>query len=243
MSSPALVRRTKLYEQVVSRVVDDVLSGNFPPGSLLPGEDALRERYGVGRLAIREALLTLERLGVTCHNPGIGIQVIVPSPSQIVDTLDLGVLHYLSHTKGSHTQLREVRRAVEVDIARLAATRATDFAIASMRSALDLGARTIDDRENYLKADRAFHAAVGVAAANPIFAAFQSAVRRWIESYPSIRVHVPGSDQRSHEDHQRIFDAIVARDAEQAALAMGEHLAVDYSLEGKLRRIKDLPDA
>lgn len=238
MSVPAPIKRNKIYEQVVARMVDDILSGRHPPGSFLPAEDELRQRYGVGRLAVREALLALERLGITSFTPGIGIQVIVPTPHQIVDTLDLGVLHYLSHTEGSHTNLREVRRALETDIARLAAQRATDIDFANMRKTLDEGAATVDDRARYLKADRDFHVAVATASHNPIFAALQGAVRRWIESYPSTRVHVPGSDRKSHTDHLRIFEAIKARDVAAAEAAMADHLTVDYSLEGKLTRIK-----
>jgi DNA-binding FadR family transcriptional regulator len=232
------VRRSKLYEQVVSRVVDAILAGEHPPGSLLPSEDELRQRYGVGRLAVREALLALERLGITAFVPGIGIQVVVPTPAQLMDGLDPGVLHYLAHSEGGHTQLREVRRAIEVDIVRLATGRASSEDVTAIEATLRQGERCIDDRARYLEADRAFHLAIGVAAGNPVFAALQAAIRRWIEGYPATRVHVPGSDARSHEDHLGIFRAIKAGNAQEAAARMATHLAVDYSFEGKLRRIR-----
>jgi len=232
------VRRSKLYEQVVSRVVDAILAGQHPPGSLLPSEDELRQRYRVGRLAVREALLALERLGITAFVPGIGIQVVVPTPAQLMDGLDPGVLHYLAHSEGGHTHLREVRRAIEVDIVRLATGRATGEHVAAIEATLRQGERCIDDRARYLEADRAFHLAIGAAAGNPVFAALQTAVRRWIEGYPATRVHVPGSDARSHEDHLGIFKAMKAGNAQEAAARMATHLAVDYSFEGKLRRIR-----
>ena len=235
------IKRSKLYEQVVSRIVDAILTGEHPPGSLLPSEDVLRQRYGVGRLAVREALLALERLGITSFVPGVGIQVVVPTPQELVDKLDLGVLHYLAHAEGSHTHLREVRRALEVDIVRLACERATDEDIRRIDAALQAEKAAIDDRPRYLGADREFHHAVAAASHNPLFAALQAAVRRWIEAYPSTKVHVPGSDARSHADHQRVFKAIRSRDADAAAKAMGDHLVVDYSLTGKLKRIKGKP--
>jgi DNA-binding FadR family transcriptional regulator len=232
------VKRSKLYEQVVSQVVDAILAGEHPPGSLLPSEDELRQRYRVGRLAVREALLALERLGITAFVPGIGIQVVVPTPAQLMDGLDPGVLHYLAHSEGGHTHLREVRRAIEVDIVRLATERATGEHVEAIEATLRQGERCIDDRARYLEADRAFHLAIGAAAGNPVFAALQAAVRRWIEGYPATRVHVPGSDARSHEDHLGIFKAIKAGKAQEAAARMATHLAVDYSFEGKLRRIR-----
>jgi len=235
------IRRSKLYEQVVSRIVDAILTGEHPPGSLLPSEDELRRRYGVGRLAVREALLALERLGITSFVPGIGIQVVVPTPQELVDKLDLGVLHYLAHAEGSHTHLREVRRALEVDIVRLACERATDADLERIAAALAAEKDVIDDRARYLKADREFHHAIAAASHNPLFAALQAAVRRWIESYPSTKVHVPGSDARSHADHQRIHRALRSRDPDATAQAMADHLVVDYSLTGKLKRIKDKP--
>jgi GntR family transcriptional regulator, sialic acid-inducible nan operon repressor len=233
------IRRNKLYEQVVARIVDSIIAGEHPPGSLLPSEDELRAKFGVGRLAVREALLALERLGITSFVPGIGIQVVVPTPSQIVDKLDLGVLHYLSHTEGSHAQLREVRRSLEASLAGLAAERATEVDLARIDRALAQEQACIDDRTRYLAANREFHHAVAAAAHNLIFAALQTAVRRWIEAYPSTQVHVPGSDARSHGDHRKVAEAIVARDPAAAQQAMTEHLKVDYSLTGKLRRLRD----
>ncbi len=235
------IKRSKLYEQVVSRIVDAILTGEHPPGSLLHSEDELRQQYGVGRLAIREALLALERLGITSFVPGVGIQVVVPTPQELVDKLDLGVLHYLAHAEGSHDHLREVRRALEVDIVRLATERATPDDIKRIERALQAETTAIDDRPQYLKADREFHHAIAAASHNPLFAALQSAIRRWIEAYPSTKVHVPGSDERSHADHQRVFKALKSKDADAAARAMGEHLVVDYSLAGKLKRIKGKP--
>lgn len=232
------IRRNKLYEQVVARIVDSIIAGEHPPGSLLPSEDELRVKFGVGRLAVREALLALERLGITHFVPGIGIQVVVPTPNQIVDKLDLGVLHYLTHTEGSHAQLREVRRTLETSLAALAAERATEVDLARIDRALAEGDASIDDRTRYLAADREFHHAVAAAAHNPIFAALQAAVRRWIEAYPSTQVHVPGSDARSHADHRRVALAIRARDPGGASQAMSEHLTVDYSLTGKLKRLR-----
>lgn len=232
------IRRNKLYEQVVARIVDSIIAGEHPPGTLLPSEDELRVKFGVGRLAVREALLALERLGITNFVPGIGIQVVVPTPNQIVDKLDLGVLHYLTHTDGSHEQLREVRRSLEASLAALAAERATEVDLARIERALAQEEACIDDRTRYLAADREFHHAVAAASHNLIFAALQEAVRRWIEAYPSTQVHVPGSDSRSHADHRKVYDAIKAKDKAGAERAMVEHLTVDYSLTGKLRRLR-----
>lgn len=232
------IRRNKLYEQVVARIVDSIIAGEHPPGSLLPSEDELRVKFGVGRLAVREALLALERLGITSFVPGIGIQVVVPTPNQIVDKLDLGVLHYLMHTDGSHAQLREVRCSLEASLSALAAERADDADLARIEQALVQEQACIDDRLRYLAADREFHHAVAAAAHNPLFAALQAAVRRWIETYPSTQVHVPGSDARSHADHCKVAEAIVGHDAAAAQRAMTEHLKVDYSMGGKLRRLR-----
>jgi DNA-binding FadR family transcriptional regulator len=232
------IRHRKLYEQVMVRMVDTIISGECPPGSFLPTEDELKLKYGVGRLAVREALLALERLGITSFVPGRGIQVIVPTPRQLVEKLDLGILQYLSHSEGGHTHLREVRRALETDIVTLATTRATNEDMKRIAKTLAEGKARIDDRARYLKADRDFHIAIAAASQNPVFAALQGAIRRWIESYPAVQVRVPGSDARSHADHARIFTAMKARNPTAAAAAMANHLSVDYSLEGKLRRIR-----
>lgn len=234
---PAPIRRGKLYEQVVERIVAAIAAGEYPPGTLLPSEDDLRMRYGVGRLAVREALLSLERMGATAFVPGVGLRVVVPTPSQIVDKLDPAMLLHLAFTEGSHAHLREMRLALETALVGLAVDRATDADLQTIADALEREKACIDDRSRYLVADRDFHLAVAAAAHNPIFAAQQAAARRWIESSPSTKVHVPGSDAISHADHTRVFDALARRDRTAAVAAMTRHLTVDYSLTGKLSRL------
>jgi GntR family transcriptional repressor for pyruvate dehydrogenase complex len=63
MAEPQLIDRRKLFEQVAAHLERDILSGKLRPGESLPPERDLQAMFGVGRPAIREALITLQRGG------------------------------------------------------------------------------------------------------------------------------------------------------------------------------------
>lgn len=78
------IQRRKLYEEVEHQLRELIVSGSLKPGDRLPSEHELMERYGVGRPAVREALLTLERQGFLRLRSGSPAVVTRPSPAIIL---------------------------------------------------------------------------------------------------------------------------------------------------------------
>ena len=64
------IKRKRLYEEVVERIQQLIHSGEIQPGDSLPSERELMEIYGVGRPAIREAILTLQKDGFVSMSVG-----------------------------------------------------------------------------------------------------------------------------------------------------------------------------
>ncbi|MEU0937216.1 GntR family transcriptional regulator [Embleya sp. NPDC005971] len=67
-----LVRPAALYRQLATAIRGDIESGEYPPGSLLPSESALTERYGVSRPTVRQALAALRTEGLVTVQRGRG---------------------------------------------------------------------------------------------------------------------------------------------------------------------------
>src|SRR2546421_11800247 len=63
-SSFAPARRLRTLDDVFLQIRDAILAGQVPEGERLPNERDLAERFEVGRPTVREALRSLEALGI-----------------------------------------------------------------------------------------------------------------------------------------------------------------------------------
>ncbi len=67
-----------LYQRIARALREEIVSGVYPVGSLLPTEDSLCERFSVSRYTIREALRRLREDGLVSSRQGAGTVVIPP---------------------------------------------------------------------------------------------------------------------------------------------------------------------
>lgn len=156
------VRPSPLVEQAAARLREQITSGAWPVGTRLPGETTLARELGVGRSTVREALRALAGAGLVRPRQGAGVFVTATEPAEDWPT---------RLRRAAVTDVYEVRAAVEVHAARLAAHRRTPDDITAMERALAgrLAAADADDTA-FVDADIAFHAAVVAAAHNPVLA-------------------------------------------------------------------------
>ncbi len=118
------IRRRKLYEEVAGRLESQIHEGHYNPGDQLPSERELMLMYGVGRPAIREALFSLQRMGLVAINSGERARVTRPTPQVMFETLSGAARHLLAGADGIR-HFQEVRTFFEVGLARHAAEHAT----------------------------------------------------------------------------------------------------------------------
>jgi len=214
---------------VTDQLMNGIVSGKYPPGSRLPTELELCKETGVSRATLREAMKSLQQLGVTSIEQGRGSFV---NPTQRWTPLDPAVLAARVGQAAAAgdtpwaVQLVETRRIVEVDVAGLAAARRTEQDLAAMRAALEAmrAASRARDVDAFASADLAFHQAVMDAAGNEFVRALFDTVAKLMHvsrvksSEPAVR------RARALRVHRVIMDAIAAGDSSGAAAAMREHL-------------------
>ena len=232
MTELAGIRRGSLCDEVIAQLREQISSGSWPVGERIPPESELIERLQVGRGTVREAIKALAHIGLLEVRQGDGTYV--KARSELA-----GVLRrQMSAVTDVHVQ--EVRRALEVEGARLAARRRTEDDLRAMSDALaerDLasaGARELgrwDDSWGvpWVEADVRFHQTVVVASHNPML----------IEMYLEMSTELSDAMRRfaEHQDHEpfmvrghrTLFDAIKAGD-EQAAVLEAMH-NVEATLE------------
>lgn len=198
-----------------------VLSGAYVEGDRLPPERKLVEELGVSRTVVREALNSLESRGLVRIEHGRGAVVSAGGGLPAVrDTLEL----YLHSRPETMLELLEVRRALEIEVAGLAAQRATPEDIEAMRAANEMMREKIDAPEGYVDADTVFHMLIAKSTKNQIFLLMNEPITDLLLESRKITGSLPENARRAVKGHEAILDRIEARDVAGARLAMTEHL-------------------
>ncbi len=224
MMDETRIRKRKLSEEVRSRLLDLIRSGAIGLGEPLPSERELMELLGVGRPAIREAMQSLETIGLIEIRHGERARVAEPSIGRMVDQIGETMKHILSHSPASLENLKEARATFEKEIARIAARRRSDTDIARLQEVHAEQALATGDRARFRRLDGRFHREIAAIAGNPIFTALVDALFGWLSDFHVDLVSVPGLERLTLQEHRGILDAIARGDAEAAATAMGDHL-------------------
>ncbi len=215
---------------LTTRLADDlrkaIASGQYPPGSRLPSEAQLTEAHGVSRTVVREAIAALRADRLVEARQGAGVFVLeadAPGPTPLF-------LKSIDHDRvSSMIELLELRTAVEVEAAGLAALRrspAQEEVIFerhyAVRACLEASLPTSE-------ADFALHLAIAEATNNPRFREFLAMIGKNVIPRAALRNDDPETDQAAYiklllQEHQDIVTAISNGDEEGARAAMRRHL-------------------
>ncbi|QIS11894.1 MULTISPECIES: FadR/GntR family transcriptional regulator [Nocardia] len=213
----AQVRRHPLAAQTAELLMTRIRAGEWPLGHRLPGETTLAAQLGVGRSTLREAVRELAGKGVLDSRQGAGVYVTALEATENWDV----VLR-----QADIVSVIEARIAIESEAAALAAHRRTRADLRVLRSTLAAREANGEPVAEHVDADMAFHRAVIVAAHNEVltqlFDSFLPRLRLAMIDMLEIRP-VP-SESADHAAHQRLLDAIVAKNASAAAEFSRTHL-------------------
>ena len=218
--------RPPAYQLLADELRADITSGRLQPGERLPPEPELCVKTGVSRSTVREALrlLASQHLIVTTRGVTGGSFVAHPDAGQLADGLTTGFTLLTNSADVGFADLLELRRALEVPAAGLAAVRRDDDHLIEIRGALFDPA--VDDFDTMMAAHAAFHMAVAKATGNPLF---ELVVRPlYCASYgEDVTDNLPaGYWTRIDADHRMLLDCLSVRDAESATRVAVRHL--DY---------------
>jgi GntR family transcriptional repressor for pyruvate dehydrogenase complex len=232
------VRHRKISDQVFEQIRDMIYRGEFGPGQRLIPERNLAVQLAVGRPAVREALQKLAERGLIENRRGVG---------NFVRDQDHGIeasplFQLLTYETFSLLEFLEVRAALELKSAELAAKRATDEDIRLIERSLTRLKPYISDKKKLVTDDIGFHMNIAYASKNIVqvhlmkslydiqFYAMRLAYFTVLESSKT--------DELIYDQHVRIFDSIAAHDAPAARQAMDTHLSTVI----EICRDSDLPE-
>lgn len=213
-----------LAEQIIARLSADIRGGRLAAGARLPTEQALTAELGVSRTVVREAVAALRADGLVVTRRGSGAYVADPAagPFRIAASAAASLDDILA--------VMELRRAVEVEAAALAAERASRRQVSSIRAAWQSIDKALKRGEGAVAEDFTFHRAIAEATGNDQFPRFLAYLGSHVIPRQSVRLDVDTpADRRAYleriqHEHARIVTAISDGNAVEARRAMREHL-------------------
>jgi GntR family transcriptional repressor for pyruvate dehydrogenase complex len=217
--------RPPAYQLLADELRADITSGRLQPGERLPPEPELCIKTGVSRSTVREALrlLASQHLIVTTRGVTGGSFVSHPDAEQLSAGLATGFTLLTNSARVGLADLLELRRALEVPAAGLAALRRDDEHLIELRGAYFDPA--IDEFDTMMAAHAAFHLAVAKATGNPLFELVSRPLYHATYGEDVTENLPPGYWAQIDADHRKIVECITVRDAECAARVATDHLA------------------
>lgn len=219
-----LIPRRKLYQEVVDRLLARLRAGEFHSDGRMPSEREIMETYGVGRPAVREALLTLERMGLISIVHGERARVEKPTAQTMMDQIASTAALILFTSARHRGYLQDARLFFETGMARIAAENATAEDIARLRLALEDQAGIDGDLDAFGDCDMEFHREIARISGNAIFVAVSQSMSKWLQDFRRDLIQIPGAQNLTLAEHSRIVESIAAHDAAGAVEAMADHL-------------------
>lgn len=225
-----IVRKVTLARQsLVSMVSDDLLnriiSGEFPPGATLPGEQELTVQHEVSRMTVREAVKTLEAQSVVRIERGRGTFV---NPLYLWTSME-AVLRAAADGENdavASIQLIELRRILESGAAELAAPRISSEDLETLRKHLATmrAAHQANDVGHFVEADLAFHDVILRASGNVFLAVLFDPLSRVLATRRTQTSRVVEIQAHAIKEHAQIVDALESGSPSQSRLAMDSHM-------------------
>jgi GntR family transcriptional repressor for pyruvate dehydrogenase complex len=232
---PRVEREPRLSDKVADLLLETIVARRLAPGERLPSERELGEQFGVSRTVIREAVRALAAKGVIDVRTGSGLRVAAVDSSNVSESMSLFL-------RGSSTldypKVHEVRAMLEVEVAGLAAVRATEEDVARMRETCEL-VETEEDVDAASVHDVEFHRAIARATHNELHLLLLDSIG---DALIEIRRRnlAGGSRADTIASHREILDRIAAHDPDGARAAMRAHLE---NVEQHWRRREEAPAA
>lgn len=219
----SVTRESTLTGRAESQVEQLIVSGQLQPGDRLPSEKELGARLGVSKTVIREAIRSLAAKGLVEVRAGSGTYVL--NLGKEIVSKPIGLLLRSHAIQPRH--IHDVREALEVRIAALAAEQAKESDLDAMAKSIQKLQKARLTGSEYAAADLEFHNALALGSGNILFSMLSSSlndvmneVRLW-----AFRKDGMAAARRAVMYHTRILDKVRAKDVEGAAEAMREHLA------------------
>jgi len=221
---------------IVDQVCSAVRQGKIRPGDKLPPERSLIEMFQASKFSVREALRSLEMLGLLTVRKGARGGAVITEIN--FNPIKNSLLNFLQFKNITVRNISEVRRLIETGAVELAAVRRRKEDIDSIQHYLEMAQEKLEQGRGIRDLNIQFHLAIASASYNPILALTLDYVFDLLRK--SIAILRPDKESEfsawNMRDHWRILETIKEGDPKKAREAMASHLK---EVEKRLKLIED----
>ena len=232
--------RRSLHGQVAHEIGLRIVTGEFPPETILPNEETYSATLKVSRTSYREAMKFLAAKGLVESRPKIGTRV---RPREQWNMLDPDVLSWCFTAGPSMSHARslfEVRSIVEPAAAAMAAERADDAQLLIIENALATMKTVKPDTDASVEADLQFHQGIMRACGNDLLTPLGYLIESALAQSFKLSTRRPGARENSIPLHEAVFVAIKNRKPDQARAAMDVLLSGAWKdIEGVISKLSN----
>ena len=212
------IPRNKVYQEV-ARQLERHIAQDLKPGELLPPERQLAQMLGVSRGSVRDAIRSLELMGLLEPHQGVGTVVCNP------DTKAANPLaKALVDQRKQIAELIDVRKMIEPHLAGRAARHASHDELSEMEEILARQERKVRRGELAVEEDSEFHYSIALASNNGAILKLVDVLMDLLRETRERSLQGKRRQEQSLAGHRRILSALKRRDSAAAEVAMRRHL-------------------
>jgi GntR family transcriptional regulator, transcriptional repressor for pyruvate dehydrogenase complex len=213
------IRRSKVYAEV-ARQIERLILKKLQPGDKLPSERELALALGVSRGSIRDAIRSLELLGLAEPRHGVGTIVSEVTAKSVINPL----ANALTRQRERVSDLLDFRKMLEPPLAGHAAMHASSEDISEMEEILQRQEAKLRTAELAIVEDSEFHYRVALASGNTVVLKLIDTLMGLLRDTRKSTLQVAGRPKKSLAGHRRILAAVKRGDARRADAAMLRHI-------------------
>jgi len=225
----------RVFEDIVQVIKADIASGKARPGQKIGSERSLSDRFQFGRGSVREAIKTLEAIGLVVLRKGRGGGIFITDAASRTTTNALSSLLRLEES--NLLESLEFRKMIEPKMARYASARRTKKDLRIMRESISDMKKKSNSLDRFAKANLKFHLAIAEATKNAFLKSFYQNTISMLEDTARLVQDVPSQLDLTIYFHTQIYKAILSMDGQKSEMLMNAHLS---QIENDIRVARDL---
>lgn len=213
------IHKTSLVTIAIERIKSHILENNLKPNDKFLTEKELVEQLQVSRTVVREALISLQTVGILHIKPGGGVYLAEPK----FDSINTILKHYYDTYGVKMKELMEIREIVELGALRLIIEKQVDVDIDQLISINESYYKSIIQKQDTKKFDRLFHQSLIKSTDNETYFKFSEVISEYFSLVRMDFIEKEDTLIESYEQHVQIIDAIKNKNLPVAQNVMKEH--------------------
>ena len=218
------IKPRKISDEIVKQIKSLILQGNLQPGESLPPERTLAKSLNVSRVSLREALNTLQGMGLLEIQQGNRTCVRPITTMSIHDPL----VSFAKSSPANIMKIFEIRKYLELGIVAMAAERATEEEIDHLERLIDEMEEDLQKSRLGAKSDHEFHTTLADATHNEAYIHLVRTIYDLLQE--ELRIAWGGIFNKRNmrkklfQQHKNILEAVKQRDPEKGRESALAHL-------------------